>query len=677
MCRGRTFIAVADATCVNDRNPANGKETRLWCDACGTLLLGKRCSVCGSAGRPFEINSPGDIRPCMGDSVGTVMSLLEEAFGTAGPFEGCQMFFNKVPGEDRTDEVVAHGRVVAVLRFDLREDRLRIELKQGGAELLAPAATRNTVRISGVSGHLKGKGVEGANVAGSEGDFAAGDPLIVIKGAKVGTGTALVPSQDVRGEGKTVRIRDLGVPSGLPVSPPADRRTFVAANRRHLEALERKGVSEIRDSVGGARMPVTVAFSGGKDSLAAYGLAAAAVGSPELIFTDTGLEFPETLEYVSSFAKANRLRLHRASGGNGFRENVDAFGPPAKDYRWCCKVCKLGPITDLIASDFPRGTITVEGNRALESFSRADTPLVSRNPFIPNQTVVNPVRGWCASEVWGYIWMKGLEYNPLYERDYERLGCYLCPACLASEWRNTCRIHPGMYHEWEDHLHAYAERKGLPPEYVDMGFWRWRSPPPKMRQLAGEMDIRIEPEKGDLALKMLKGASVCAAGGFSAEAVLTVPGRTDFDRMAGALVTVGPMRYSPEYGIAMVDSRNGRAKVFGGGQVSITSDTEKGAQKLLEGTLKALVRAEMCTSCGICAKVCPRHAIRISGGLVIDPDRCDHCGKCTGSCMVVHYYDKIVAGGKVPASSGRRPQDGRRRPPPRDRSGRHGYRRRR
>ncbi len=175
---------------MNDRNPANGKETRYWCDSCGTLLLGRNCSVCGSAGRGFEINSPGDIRPCMGDSVGVVRSLLEEAFGTSEPLDGRLMFFNKVPGEDRTDEVIAHGRVVAVLRFDLREDRLRIELRQGGAELFAPVATKNVVRIAGVSGHLKGKGVEGANVAECRGDFPAGDPLIIIKGTKVGAGTA-------------------------------------------------------------------------------------------------------------------------------------------------------------------------------------------------------------------------------------------------------------------------------------------------------------------------------------------------------------------------------------------------------------------------------------------------------------------------------------------------------
>ena len=42
-------------------NIANGKEIRRWCDRCGTLLLGNKCSRCGSEGREFEINSPGDM----------------------------------------------------------------------------------------------------------------------------------------------------------------------------------------------------------------------------------------------------------------------------------------------------------------------------------------------------------------------------------------------------------------------------------------------------------------------------------------------------------------------------------------------------------------------------------------------------------------------------------------
>lgn len=94
------------------KNIANGKEVCRWCDVCGTLLLGSRCSRCGSPGREFEINSPGDIRPCFGESREAVAGLFREAFGTSRPIDGKAIFLNKVPGEDRTDEIVSHGTVL-------------------------------------------------------------------------------------------------------------------------------------------------------------------------------------------------------------------------------------------------------------------------------------------------------------------------------------------------------------------------------------------------------------------------------------------------------------------------------------------------------------------------------------------------------------------------------------
>ena len=290
-------------------NAAHGKETLRWCDACGTLLLGDSCSECGSSGREFRINSPGDIRPCMGESVDMILSLFHDAFGTDG-----------------------------------------------------------------------------------------------------------------------VQIADLDGAFGVLHERSVDKR-------------------------------------GGKDSLAAFALAREAAPELELINIDTGLEFPETVEYVERFARVHRLKIHQARGENGFKDNVDSFGPPAKDFRWCCKVCKLGPVTDVIERDFPRGTVTVEGNRRLESFARSQIGFVTRNPFVPNQINLNPIRAWSAAEVWAYILLHDLEYNPLYDRDFERIGCYLCPACLESEWRNTKRIHPELASQWDAYLKGYAESRGLPPRF--------------------------------------------------------------------------------------------------------------------------------------------------------------------------------------------------------------------
>ena len=622
---------------------ANGKESRSWCDRCGTLVLGKVCA-CGSEPRSFEINSPGDIRPCMGDSIDLILSLFRESFGTDEPLRGKMIFLNKVPGEDRTDEIIAHGAVLGIVRFDLRENRHILEIRQAGAELFNPCASKNIVQFGSMSGHLKGKSIPGENIREIIGEFEEGSTLILRKGEKVGAGIALGRSTDLRGMEKAVKIRDLDNISGMPISPDSGREEFVRANRPHLKNIEGNAASDIKSFVSSKNVPVTVSFSGGKDSLAAYGVAMKALkGGMELLFVNTGLEFPETVDYVKGFAKKNDLRVHIAEAKNAFRENVDTFGPPAKDFRWCCKVCKLGPITDMISKEFPKGTITVEGNRMLESFARSKTTFVSKNPFVPNQTTLNPVRTWNASEIWGYIWMKGLEYNPLYERDFERIGCYLCASCLASEWKNTERIHPELHKDWTDYLYRYAEDRGLPKEFVDMGFWRWKVLPPKMVRLAEDLDLRTKPKdsKGP-SMKMLKGASSCAAGGFSVEAIVNVPRARDFSSVEDALRTVGDVRYSQEFEIALVKNKDSTAKLFGGGQVSVTSKTLDGAKNMFERAVKALLRAQMCTSCGICAKKCARHAITIKDGLHVDPNRCNSCGNCESSCMVAHYYDKVL-----------------------------------
>ncbi|MFA6710848.1 MAG: phosphoadenosine phosphosulfate reductase family protein, partial [Candidatus Methanomethylophilaceae archaeon] len=605
-------------------------------------ILGGRCD-CGAEVREFEINSPGDIRPCMGDGVRLILSMFRENFGTSEPLDGKAIFLNKVSGEDRTDEIIAHGAVIAVLRFNIVKGRYSLELRQAGAEIFNTCASKNIVTFGSMSGHLKGKFIPGENIKDIVGDFKEGSSLILRKGGKIGTGIAFGDSDALRSMDKAVKIRDLDGVSDRPLSSDSGREEFVRSNLKHLLDMESNAVSDVKSFIRGKKQRITVSFSGGKDSLAAFGIASKAIKDPELLFVNTGLEFPETVEYVHKFTKMSNLVLHEANAGKSFWNNVDTFGPPAKDFRWCCKVCKLGPMTEMISKDFPDGTITIEGNRMLESFARSHIGFVSRNPFVPNQTTLNPIRTWTAADVWGYIWMKGMDYNPLYERDFERIGCYLCASCLASEWQNTGRIHPELYSAWEGHLYDYAKEKGLPKEFVDMGFWRWKVLPPKMLRFAEGLGLRTEPEKASgPSVRMLRGASSCAAGGYSIEAVVSVPRNRGFSAVEDALRAVGNVRYSDEYEIALLKTHNGTAKLFGGGQISIVASDVKDAEMLFERSVKALLRSQMCTSCGICLKKCSRHAITIKDGLHIDPSKCNSCGRCEESCMVVHYYDKIV-----------------------------------
>lgn len=620
----------------------HGKTEWRWCDACGTLLLGEKCDRCSSPGRPFSVSLPGDVRPALRKGAENVRRLFMKHFGTASFLDGRMLFFNKLAGEDRADEVIYGGHCIANIRYDLKEGELKIDLRLAGAMLLVERAVKNVVSVQ-VKGHLKGKSVGGIDISEMEGQWQEGEPLLVRAGNLVGAGAAKTSSKLAQATEKSILIRDIGRLEEIKLPPKADRDVFVASNRTYLEKLEAKTVSDMRSFFGNKKLPVTLSFSGGKDSLACYGLIKKAAAKYRLIFIDTGLEFPETVYYVKDFVQRYHESCLVAKAGNAFWENVGTFGPPAKDFRWCCKVCKLGPLTDLIEKEYPEGTVTVEGNRALESFARSQIGFVESNPFVPNQTILNPIRDWTAADVWGYIWLRALPFNPLYEEDLERIGCYLCASCLGSEWKETARIQPQLHAKWEDWLKGWAKSSGSTEDLVRYGFWRWKVMPPKMRQLAEEIGLQVPRQRADsMDLKILKGVSPCAAGGYSIEGVLRLPQRHRFDSVGEALKTIGEVKTMPEFEIALARRKDSSVKAFGGGQIVAVAPTAEAAEKMFAAGARAYLRGQLCTRCGICLKNCPQRAISVEFGLKIDEKKCTKCGRCEDACVVAHYYDKLV-----------------------------------
>ncbi|MBM4389165.1 MAG: reductase, partial [Deltaproteobacteria bacterium] len=224
----------------------HGKTSFRWCDRCGTLILGRECEACGAAGREFEVSSPGDLRPCLGKGIKIIKTLFSRHFGTASFLEGRQILLNKIAGEDRADEIIVDGRVMGALRFDMVSNDFILELRGEGAQVLAPLATRGIVRIAQPTGHLKGKSVPGSAIEEVKGEFATGDPLIVLAGRFICSGVAKVPSEKARTAEKAVGIRDVGK-SALPLSRRGTGRSdFVDANLSHLLSIESKAVSDIR-----------------------------------------------------------------------------------------------------------------------------------------------------------------------------------------------------------------------------------------------------------------------------------------------------------------------------------------------------------------------------------------------------------------------------------------------
>lgn len=649
-----------------DRTFSPGKTEIFWCPSCNVPLLSEICA-CGSPGRRVYLSPPADVRLCSSAGRKLLKDLFLQEFGYADFLDGRIILFNKIAGIDRRDQVFLDGHHIATLWFDITAGSYRLDLEPAGASLLSKSASKNVVICTEtlLRGHIKGKWVAEEHIQSQPESLSVGDNVVLTIGKFSGVGVVR-RRQDGR---KSIRIKDVTQKEFKLSDCRLDRKgdcesdcksdyksdckgllkDIIKANEPHLRRLEKAAVGELKSFLARTRLPVNVSFSGGKDSLAALCLCLKVIPRPDVIFIDTGLEFPETVDYVRRLSAERKLKLHIIEGQGEFFEEVENFGPPAKDFRWCCKTHKLGPLASFLGKHYPKGCVTVEGRRVYESFNRARIDFIERNPYVPGQTTLSPIRSWNALEVMLYIYWNRLEPNPLYEEDFERIGCWLCPASLQSEFAGLKRTHPQMHEQWTAFLQSFAEKNRLDSRYVDWGFWRWRRHPPKMAEIARDYNIDlkvISGEKEEIGLDFVQGRSPCGLE-YSIEANLKAPRNHPFSAVAGALNMIGEMKYSEDLGAAIIKMDKGRCTVFASGHIMIIAG-KKEAEELLEKSVETVIRVQTCTRCGICEKRCKRGAIKVKETIIIDEKRCSRCGRCAEGCIVADRASKLISGAVSP-----------------------------
>jgi len=460
------------------------KKTLYWCDHCNVPLIGRSCG-CGAEGRGIELLQPYDVRPVLAADAALIKNLVREQFGNV-PLQTV-MLFNKAGGVDRADLVIAHGQRFGWLTFDPVTRKFSLDLTPEALPYILRHVTQGIVDLDTDLAGVRDTGRMGGK------KFALKNPVpdgTVIVKYRTRFGTGIVKDGQVR-------VKEL-----MPIEPRTGKNPnwdfVVEQNRYHLKNLERNAIRAIKQHV--HDRPITnVSFSGGKDSTAVYTLAKKA-GVTNAFFIDTGIEFPETVEFVQS------MGIPIIPKSTDFWQAAEKAGPPGKDNRWCCKFLKQNPLRTVLAQSGP--CVTVQGNRWYESWNRADLEEAVQNPLNPLQLNVSPIRNWRALEVFLYLWWQKVPVNPLYDRGLERIGCYLCPAMLESEYELLREQYPAIAQRWDEVLERWQKKKGLPAPFTQWGLWRWRALPKKMLELCRNHGIAVnddntlaaapvpEPERG-------------------------------------------------------------------------------------------------------------------------------------------------------------------------------------
>jgi len=617
-----------------------GRQSMKWCMGCNLPILEEDCCpACGNPLSTVKHSPPWDIRPAFKGDLDRIRLAADRQFGDGcGGLlvpDGKTVVLNRCPSDDRMDEIIADGQVLGTLRFLVPDGIWVISPRMEGARRMAPKVVRGWVGCDrdAVVFVVDGKSLLAPGVSKAHEDVKAGHEVIVLdpekKAIAVGLARMDGPEMVSSDHGVSVKCRWRDAPGDA--NPLPGENTWdevVEANRPVIERRVKEAVEFIHRTIDDhSDLPVAVSYSGGKDSLATLLLTQDADVESSMLFIDTGIEFEDTLKNVERVARETGSVLHTGKAGEAFWDALETFGHQARDFRWCCKTCKLGPVSTLIRERFPQGVLSFIGQRTYESVQRSKKGRVWENPWVPGQIGASPIQYWTSLHVWLYLFMKKASYNPWYDRGLERIGCIPCPASNLGDLA-IIREHGNDLDRWDGYIYKYARDKNYSREYLDYGIWRWKRPPP----VFGDIDFcQGEPVETDQTRVHFEEEAKRSGNIFQLEG--RISGDIPWERLVQSLLPLGTIT-EDEDTLNVGD----RHLVFKNGRVLIRVNGRGKLRKAKREINDALNRAARCVGCGICAARCPTGAVEIRDGRAwTDPARCNHCGRCLGPCPACAY----------------------------------------
>ncbi len=246
-----------------------------------------------------------------------------------------------------------------------------------------------------------------------------------------------------------LRIPDQGLmPTGNAFDiinyPNIGLGNIIRANEDILNIYEKISIKLLEQYVDWAQQ-VIIPWSGGKDSTAALILATKVFDKNKIkaIYCDTGLEFPDTINYVERMEKKLGIEVIKVYAGID-KEIIERRKPlPTHNFRWCTGM-KIGAIESKIKDLASKSrTLVIVGDRDAESERRSLRPPI--RIVNENAIYVAPLKLWSTAHVQLYLIKNNIPLNPLYDYGFYRIGCYICPALRS--WELYIMLHTKRLYE--------------------------------------------------------------------------------------------------------------------------------------------------------------------------------------------------------------------------------------
>jgi phosphoadenosine phosphosulfate reductase len=151
-------------------------------------------------------------------------------------------------------------------------------------------------------------------------------------------------------------------------------------------------------------------------------VAKSGLGIP-IFYLDTGLFFNQTYELRDELEREFDLRFVRVSTELSLEDQEKEYGSELwkRNPNKCCFLRKVLPLKKYLSDK----SVWITGVRRSQSDSRTNARLFEWDPL--NEVLkVNPLVAWTSEEVWTYINLNELPYNPLHDEGYPSIGCIPC-----------------------------------------------------------------------------------------------------------------------------------------------------------------------------------------------------------------------------------------------------------
>lgn len=208
----------------------------------------------------------------------------------------------------------------------------------------------------------------------------------------------------------------------LHARPSADFEARLAETRRVLQGAAADFA------------PITQASSlGAEDVVITHLINSLALDIPVFVL-DTGMLHEETLALLERTRESSRapFMVYRPVQQSVVhfvgREGKDAMYKSVELRKACCHIRKVEPLERALAGK--RAWIT--GLRREQSNARAEVPLVDMSDKATTGRIkFNPLADWTWGDVWHYIGLNRVDYNPLHDQFYPSIGCAPCTRAIS------------------------------------------------------------------------------------------------------------------------------------------------------------------------------------------------------------------------------------------------------